>query len=35
MGYQPDATALLAESAPAIAAHMRSEEVDAAVLAPV
>jgi len=35
MGFQLDATAQLAQSAPAIAAAMQSEEVDAALLAPV
>ena len=36
MGYQgSDTTALEAESAPAIAASMQSEEVDLAILAPV
>jgi len=35
MGYQLDATAQLTESAPAIAASMRAEDVTGAVLAPV
>ncbi len=35
MGFQLDASAQLAESAPAIAAHMRNEDVTAAILAPV
>jgi hypothetical protein len=35
MGYQPDATAQVTDSAPAIAARMLGEEVQAAVLAPV
>jgi len=35
MGFQLDATAQLAESAPAIAASMLAEEVGGAVLAPV
>ena len=36
MGYQGnDATALVTETAPAIAASMQSEEVDLALLAPV
>ena len=35
MGYQLDATAQMTESAPAIAASMRAEDVTGAVLAPV
>lgn len=35
MGYQPDTTVLVRETAPAIATAMRSEEVDLAILAPV
>ncbi len=35
MGFQPDATAQVAESAPAIAASMKAEGVTGAVLAPV
>jgi D-proline reductase (dithiol) PrdB len=34
MGYQLDATALVTESAPAIARHLREQAVDVAVLVP-